>query len=36
MLAPETVTSSTRINRPHEIVDLSEADREPEWSWSEE
>ena len=37
MLAPETVTPSTFIDRPpYAIVDLSEADREPEWPWPEE
>lgn len=36
MLAPETVTPPRIIERPHEKVDLSEGDREPEWPWPEE
>ncbi len=34
MLAPETVRPPRIIDRPDEIVDLSEADREPEPAWS--
>lgn len=36
MLAPETVTPGRSIDRPYAKVDLSEADREPEWPWPEE
>jgi excisionase family DNA binding protein len=35
MLAPETVRPPRIIDRPDEIVDLAEADREPEWPWPE-
>lgn len=36
LLAPELATPPRIIQRPHAIVDLSEADREPEWPWPEE
>lgn len=34
MLAPETVRPPRIVDRPDEIVDPSEADREPEPAWS--
>jgi excisionase family DNA binding protein len=34
MLAPETVRPPRIIDRPDAIVDMSEADREPEPAWS--
>lgn len=36
MLAPELVTPRRSIERPYAKVDLSEADREPEWPWPED
>lgn len=36
LLAPEAATSPRFIERPHERVELSEGDREPEWPTVEE
>jgi len=33
LLAPELVRPPTFVERPDEIVDITEADFEPEWPW---
>lgn len=33
MLAPELATPPVHIERPHEKIDITEGDIEPDWSW---